>query len=204
MLALTSDIHTPLHDWRAGVKLGLLSIAIVTLFLLKSPILLAGAAGLTALLYRSLGAKFAAQGLRMLKPLRFFLGFILLWQVILGDAATGFAIVLRLATAVSLANLVTLSTRLDDLIDLVIWLASPARFIGLSPKPLALSIALVVRFVPVLLERANHMADAFRARSTKRPTFYIILPLIVSVLEDADHVALALRARGGLDGAFNP
>lgn len=204
MLTLTSEIRTPLHDWRAGNKLSLLSIAIVTLFLLNSPILLAGAAGLTALLYLAFGTKFAAHGLRMLKPLRFFLGFILLWQVVLGDPVTGFAIVLRLATAVSLANLVTLSTRLDDLIDLVIWLASPARFVGVSPKPLALSIALVVRFVPVLLERANHMSDAFRARSTKRPTFYIILPLIISVLEDADHVALALRARGGLDGAFKP
>ena len=152
MLTLTSEIRTPLHDWRAGNKLSLLSIAIVTLFLLNSPILLAGAAGLTALLYLAFGTKFAARGLRMLKPLRFFLGFILLWQVVLGDPVTGFAIVLRLATAVSLANLVTLSTRLDDLIDLVIWLASPARFVGVSPKPLALSIALVVRFVPVLLE----------------------------------------------------
>ena len=204
MLALTSDIPTPLHRWPAALKFALMSGAIVTLFMLKSPIYLGLAAILTACIYLSISLYFARTGLRMMRPLRFLLGFILVWHIATGEAVTGVSIVLRLATAVALANLVTLTTRLDDMIDLVYRIASPIKFLGLSPKPLALAIALVVRFVPVLLARANQMQVAFRARSTKRPTFYIVMPLIMSVLDDADHVALALRAKGGLDGSYKP
>ncbi|OUD08288.1 hypothetical protein BVC71_14035 [Marivivens niveibacter] len=204
MLALTSDIPTPLHKWSAGLKLALMSGAIVTLFWLKSPIYLALAAVLTSGLYLSFSVYFARIGLSMMRPLRFLLAFILIWHVVTGDAQTGIAIVLRLSTAVALANLVTLTTRLDDLIDVTYRMMSPLSFLGVSPKPLALAIALVVRFVPVLLTRANQMQLAFKARSTKFPTFYIILPLIMSVLDDADHVATALRAKGGLDGAYKP
>ncbi len=204
MLALTSDIRTPLHRWPAWLKLVLMSAAIVTLFLLDSVVFLGTATALTVLLYTAFGKKFAVLGLRMLKPLRTFLIFILLWQIIIGAPVVGVAIVLRLATAVALANLVTLTTRLDDMIDVVFRLTRPLARLGLSPVALSLAIAMVIRFVPVLLDRANRMSDAFRARSMKRPTFRIVLPLLISVLDDAEHVATALRARGGLDGAYQP
>mgnify|MGYP001162061406 CR=1 FL=1 len=204
MLALTSDIKTPLHAIRPSIKLAAMSIAVGIVFALSSVPHLAIAVAITALIYLSMGLKFAREGLRMLRPLRSFLVLVLVIQTLIGDPMSGVIVCLRLSAAVAIANLVTLTTRLEAMIDLVMRLAAPLRFVGLSPRALALAMAMVLRFVPVFLSRANTMQDAFRARSIRRPTFYIVMPLIISVLEDADQIALALRARGGLDGGYEP
>lgn len=204
MLALTSDIQTPFHRLRAGWKLAALSLSTVGLFALQSPLWLAGAAAVTAGFYLTGGAQFARLGLRMLRPLWLVLALILLWHVVTGDWARGAAICLRLGTAVALANLVTLTTKLSDMIDVLMWLLSPLRKLGLRTAPLALAIALVVRFVPVLGDRARSLTQAWKARSTRPPAWRIVLPLTLSALDDADHVAEALRARGGVAGDFRP
>jgi biotin transport system permease protein len=108
------------------------------------------------------------------------------------------AIVLRMLTAVALANFVTMTTRLSDMIAVLEWLLRPlARLI--PPARLALAIALTIRFIPVMLLRAEALALAWRARSP-RPARWRILPaLTLSALDDAARVAEALRARGGVD-----
>ncbi|MCC6863501.1 MAG: energy-coupling factor transporter transmembrane protein EcfT, partial [Rhodobacteraceae bacterium] len=61
----------------------------------------------------------------------------------------------------------------------------------------SLSVALVIRFIPVLSTRMSQITEAFRARSPRRPGYRILIPAALSALDDADHVAEALRSRGG-------
>jgi biotin transport system permease protein len=105
---------------------------------------------------------------------------------------------LRLVTAVALANLVTLTTRLDAMMAVVERAARPLERFGLSPRVLAVAIALVIRFTPVLLLRAGQLMEAWRARSPRRPGWRVVVPVTLAALDDAEHVAEALRARGGL------
>jgi biotin transport system permease protein len=70
--------------------------------------------------------------------------------------------------------------------------------LGLSPKVLAVSVALVVRFTPVLMDKVTQLMQAWRARSARRANWRVVLPAVLIALDDADHVAEALRARGGL------
>ena len=100
--------------------------------------------------------------------------------------------------AVALANLVTMTTPLNDMIDVLMRLLRPLNWIGISTKPVALTIALFIRFIPTLIERGITMHAALRARSTGKSGWRIIVPLTLSVLNDAEHVANALRARGGV------
>ncbi|MFP5478958.1 MAG: CbiQ family ECF transporter T component [Alphaproteobacteria bacterium] len=197
MLTLTSPVETWAHRLPAGLKLGLLALATTGLFLLDRPGDLALPALATAGLYATGGARFAANGLRLLRPLWPFLVIVGLWHLWSGAVAEGLAILLRLVTAVALANFVTMTTRLSDMIATVQRIARPLAVLGLAPRRLALAMALVVRFIPVMLERMDQIAQSWRARSPRRPRWRVLVPATLAALDDADRAAEALRARGG-------
>ena len=198
MLTLTSPVETTFHRWPAGWKLAGLALATAVLVPVADLRLLALAAAGVAALYLSQGRAFALLGLRWLWPLWPVLAVLAVWHLVTGDLAAGLAIALRLVTAVALANLVTLTTRLDAMMAVVERAARPLGRFGLSPRVLAVAIALVIRFTPVLLLRAGQLMEAWRARSPRRPGWRVVVPVTLAALDDAEHVAEALRARGGL------
>ncbi|MDX1784914.1 MAG: energy-coupling factor transporter transmembrane component T [Roseovarius sp.] len=198
MISLTSPVETRAHRWPAGAKLAALCVATMVLFAAQSLIFhLAVFAALLAL-YAAPGAVFLRAGLRRLRVLWPFLAIIFLWHLITQTPEQGAVIALRLLTAVGLANLVTMTTRLSDMIAVIRWLATPLRRLGLSTAALELSIALVIRFTPALAAKGGQLAQSWRARSRRRPGWRIILPFALLALDDADHVAEALKARGGI------
>lgn len=198
MLTLTSPVETPLHRWPAGAKLAALCTTTVVLFALTSPPTLAAAALAVAAVYLANGRAFALQGLRLLRPLWPFLVIVALWHLWTGALAEGAAILLRMIAAVAAANLVTLTTRLSDLMAVLERLTAPLARLGLSPRTLALAVALVIRFIPVLIDRQARLAEAWSARSPRRPGWRLMVPATLATLDDADRVAEALRARGGI------
>jgi biotin transport system permease protein len=197
MLTLTSPLETPAHRVPAGVKLAGLAVATTVLVQLHGAAVAVALAGVVAQ-YLALGLPFARHGLRMLRPLWPFLTVLALWHGWTGEWARGCEIAGKMLAAVALANLVTMTTRLDDLIAVVERLARPLARLGLDPRVLAVAIALAVRFTPVLFWRIGQLLEAWRARSPRRPGWRVVLPAVLLALDDADHVAEALRARGGL------
>lgn len=197
MLSLTAPHPTPLHRLPAGAKLAALAVATAGIVALQAPLAVAGAAAAVAVLHLALGRRIAARALGLLRPLWPFVAVLLVWHLWTGDPARGALIALRMATAVALANLVTMTTRLEDMIAVLERVAQPFARLGLPPRRLALAVALVIRFTPVLMERAARLADSWRARSPRRPGWRLAVPLALSALDDADRVAEALRARGG-------
>ena len=103
-----------------------------------------------------------------------------------------------MVSAVGLANLVTMTTRLSDMIEIVGSLAYPLKNFGLNPKIIQLSMALVIRLTPVLVHKGQQLTLAWKARSSRAPGWRIILPFTILALDDTDHIAEALRARGGV------
>lgn len=197
MISLTSPVETWAHRIPAGAKLLALSIATLALFLLE-PFMLAMATLAVAVLYLSAGLTFAAQGLRHLRMLWPFLLLIAVWHGVTGQAQAGAATALRLLAALALANFVTMTTRLTDMIAIMTWLLAPLRRLGLSTRAVELAIAMVLRFTPMLVENGQRLAMSWRARSRRRPGWRIVMPMAALALDDADHVAEALRARGGI------
>ena len=197
MLTQISPVETPLHRWPAGLKLGVMALASTALFLLQGWAFLAAVSGVAAF-YLSQGLTFTRSGLRLLRPLWPFLLVLAVWHLWLWQPEQGATLALRMLAAVSVANLVTLTTRLDAILAVIEWVLAPLRHLGMDPRMPALAMALVIRFVPVLLDKASLLMQAWHARSTRRVSARIILPLALAALDDADHVAEALRARGGL------
>lgn len=197
MISLISPVETRAHGWPAWVKLGGLCLASTGLLLTDSPALHVAAAALALGLYAAPGARFLRAGLRALRVVLPFGGVLLAWHLLTGDAARGAVITLRMVTLIALANLVTMTTGLAEMVDLVGRLTAPLRRLGLPTHLLETAIPLVIRFTPVLIARAEGLAEAWRARSFRRPGWRLLLPLMLGALDDADHVGEALRARGG-------
>ena len=199
MISLTSPVETRAHGWPAGVKLAALCVSTVLLFLSDDLWVQGGAFIAVMAGYLALGGvDFLRAGLRSLKILTMFLVIIAVWHAVTGTWVDGAVVALRLLAAVSLANLVTMTTRLTDMTDVVAKLTKPLAIIGMNPRLLELAIALVIRFTPVLIEKGTALNMAWRARSHRRPGWRVILPFVVLAIDESDHVAEALRARGGV------
>lgn len=196
MLTLTSPVEIWAHRLAAGTKLAALAGATTGLFLLDAPWVLALAGVTAAGLYASGGVGFAKAGVRQLWPLWPFVVLVGLWHLWTGDTAGGAVVLLRMVTAVALANFITMTTRLSDMLAVFERLARPLAPI-LPPRRLALAFALVIRFIPVMLERMALIRQSWSARSPRPPRWRVMVPATLSALDDADRVAEALRARGG-------
>ena len=195
MLTLTSPVETWLHRVPAGAKLAVLAAVTAGLFLLDGPVRPSLALVAVGALYLSCGL--LRYGLRSLVPLWPFLLVLAVWHGWTGTLAEGGTVALRLVTAVAAANLVTMTTRLTDMVTVLERLAGPLRHLGLPPRTLALALALVIRFIPVLSDRIGTLRHAWAARSARRAGWAILVPATLAALDDADRVAEALRARGG-------
>ena len=199
MISLTSPVKTRAHGWPAGPKLGALCLASVGLFALPNVWWQGGAAALTALLYALPGPAFWRHGARRLWPLWPFVVLIMVWHIATGAAAQGGMIALRMLCAVALANLVTMTTSLSEMMQVVRVLLAPFARFGLNLRAIELAAAMVIRFTPVLAQKGSALALAWRARARRRAGWRVIVPFMVLALDDADHVAQALRARGGME-----
>ena len=196
MLTLTSPVETWAHRRPAGGKLAALAVATTGLFLVGSPLVLAAAFLATGALYLTGGLQFAATGLRQLWPLWPFVLIVGLWHLWTRDIDGGLAVLLRMVTAVALANFVTMTTRLSDMLAVFERLARPLSPV-LPPRRLALAFALVIRFIPVMLDRMALIRQSWAARSPRKARWRVMVPATLAALDDADRVAEALRARGG-------
>jgi biotin transport system permease protein len=197
MLTLTSPVDTWLHPVGARWKLLALCVFTFALFSMDGLPALALALAFVVALHVPCGVLFLRAAARLLWPLWPFAGIVLVWHLWIAAPAAGATVVLRLVAAVGAANLVTMTTRLTDMIAVVEWLARPLGRAGLSPRLIALAMALVIRFIPVLSARALQLSEAWRARSPRRSRWPLLVPVTLAALDDAEHVAEALRARGG-------
>lgn len=199
MISLTSPVETRAHRWPAGAKLAALCGATVVLFSQESlGFHLAVFLGCLAV-YRLPGRRFFAAGMRGLRVLWPFVALVLVWHLVIGAMVEGAVVVLRLLSAVALANLVTMTTKLSAMIEVVRWLAAPLRRLAVNTRALEIGIALVVRFTPTLADKGAQLTQSWAARSPRKPSWKIVMPFTVLAIDDAEHLAEALKARGGLN-----
>ncbi|WP_439530641.1 energy-coupling factor transporter transmembrane component T family protein [Pannonibacter sp.] len=199
MLSLYLPGKSFLHRLPAGAKLVLLALVSAVLMPVAQPLVLAGVLVLALVLYALLGREGLRQ-VQLVRPLVPILVILLLLHGVTGSAMEGVTVVLRLLTMVLLANLVTLTTRMDDMMAAVAPMFRPLALVGISPRRPALAVTLVLRFVPVLLAVYAALSEAWRARTGRPSSWRLIAPLALQALKLSDHVAEALIARGGADG----
>jgi biotin transport system permease protein len=88
-------------------------------------------------------------------------------------------------------------------VALVEWVCAPLRWLGVRPARIGLVIAMALRFIPLIAERADRIREAQAARGGParglRGLTTALVPLLVQVLQLATTVSEALDARGADD-----
>ncbi len=198
MLSFNSPVQTVWHKVPVGWKFLLVCFASIFLFVFDSLYIQCIALLCCVLFYAVGGVSFIRIGAKKLLFLWPILLVIVVWHGVTGTAMQGIAFAIRLISIVALSNLMTMTSRLSDLLALIQTALTPVRALGFSTRALEIAIALVVRFTPVLIEKGSTLFDAWRLRAVKRVNWRIVLPMSLIAMDDAEHVAEALKARGGI------
>jgi len=197
MLSLNSEPRSFWHALPAGPKL--LALLLATGLAMWLPNAAAAAMAFLGVmgLYALAGWAFLRQGLLALRPVLFVAALILAWHGWALSWEQGGLVVARMLALIALANLVSMTTALADLLDRVERALAWLRVAPLWRQRLALSVGLVVRFTPVLILKGQQLQRAWQARSHRRPGWRLMLPFVLGALDDAETVSEALRARTG-------
>ena len=196
MGSLYSEFPTWLHRWRAGLKLLLLAIGGTLLFLTASPMLLAGAGLVCAILWFSLGqATMVAR--RLMRSVIIAALLVAGFHVFMGNHELAAVSALRLICASTLGVALTITTRPSDLVEVLEWLLSPLARLGIPVERVAMQIALMLRFTEHFFVQWKKLDDAHRLRTGKSGGLRLIAPLTIHMLQATRRVADALWARLG-------
>ena len=99
--------------------------------------------------------------------------------------------------AVLISRILLTTTPLPLLLDGIIWLLTPLKLLGLSPKRIGLMLALVIRSIPAIMDNWGALQHAAHARGLpKRSAWRLLVPLVVQTVGYAQITGDVLTARG--------
>lgn len=184
-----------LHRAPAGLKLLLLVLAGAASVLVREPVQVA-----VALAVAALGYAVARVPVRVVwSSVRGLLWVVVplsVFQVLVAGWEHATVIVGVIVALVLLANLVTVTTRTSELIDVVVRVCGPLRRVGVNPERVGLMLNLAIRSVPLMVELADQVREAQLARGHGISARAVAVPLVVGALRRADELGDALAARG--------
>ena len=194
MISLYLSGQTWLHRIPAAVKLAGLALASIGLLFVKEWIALIPVVLLLALAYASLGrpGRQRLLGLRSLVVLIVALG---VFQGLVMDWSQSANTVVRLLMMVMLADLITMTTPLQRLLEITSLLFAPLDRRGNMRRQLAFAVALMIRFVPLLAQQWQAQRWAYRARSSRRPKPFLLAAFFSQALRRTDQIAESIAAR---------
>jgi biotin transport system permease protein len=191
------------HRAPAGLKLLVLAGLSVLVFALPTLPVVAGAlAGVlvAGLLAARLPVRLLA---RQARAVAVWLVALFVLHSVVTDVLTGAVTVLRLLALVLAAAVVTATTRVTAMVAVVERVCAPLRLVGVRPARIGLVLAMALRFIPLVAERADRIREAQAARGGRvrgvRGLTATVVPLLVQVLQLAHTVSEALDARGADD-----
>ena len=127
------------------------------------------------------------------------------WTIYYSAFINTFYIFVRLALMLSLTLILTSSTKPMDLTYALEWLLHPLKWIKVPIHVFAMTISLALRFIPTLIEEAEKIMNAQKARGADFSTGKItdrakallplLVPLFVSSFRRADELAVAMESR---------
>ncbi|MGQ9473735.1 MAG: energy-coupling factor transporter transmembrane component T family protein [Candidatus Caldatribacteriaceae bacterium] len=213
-------LDSPIHRLDPRVKILFVGIAIVGLFLVEQwlAFMLLGAFFLILTFEARLPFGYV---LRSLKPILFLLIFTLVLHffftpgqylfeygpvhVSLEGLQKGLFIIVRLCLLIIATALLTLTTSPVELTDGMEYLLSPFKRWGFPAHELAMMMTIALRFIPTLLEEADRILKAQKARGMDfesggliqraKNLIPLLVPLFVNSFKRAEDLAVAMESR---------
>lgn len=194
-----AGIYLPGHSWLhrlpAGAKVAGLLLAVVVVLTERSVPWALGSLLVAAAVLASAGPPWRVlwPGVRSLALVLLVLLLAQWWAVSLPAAVVGLG---RVGASVLLAWTVSMTTRVIDMLELLTWVLRPLRVVGVRPERVALTVALAIRSVPLLLDTVRRAQEARSARGAHLSPASLAVPVVVRSMRTADALGEALAARG--------
>lgn len=196
MIPLYRPGRSPLHRAPAWSKL--VGLAVLALAISFTGTWWPGVAG--AVLVVVLGYAIAGLGLgelaRQVVQVRWLIVVMAASQLLFLPIEQAVSGTLRVTIIIVLAALLTLTTRMRDLLDTLDAALSPLGRLGVPTAHVSLTIGLTITTIPVIAALAGQLREAQLARCGRLRLRAFVVPLLVLSLKHADELADALRARG--------
>ena len=133
--------------------------------------------------------------------------FTIFGKVVYWDAFVNMGYILvRLTLLISLAMILTSTTRPMDMTYAFEWYMYPMKVIHFPVHEIAMTLSIALRFIPTLLDETNRIMKAQESRGAdfKHGSIFkrfgaiisLIIPLFVSAIERSEQLANAMEARG--------
>ena len=217
--------NSVVHRMDARVKLVILTVLIVFTFIAKSvpAALLIAAVTFVIMLITKIPVRMFLRSLKAIWFLviltailnMFYINGRVLWS--LGPVSITYEgvrmscfIALRLVCLIILSSVLTFTTTPTELTGGIESLLSPLKIFGVRVHELAMLMTIALRFVPTLLEEADKIMSAQKARGADlesggiltraKALIPILIPLFVSAFRRAYDLALAMECRCYTDG----
>jgi len=110
--------------------------------------------------------------------------------------AAALTTIIGLTATIAAANLLTLTTTVEALMDALDRALAP---LGRAGELTSLTIALTIRLIPLMLATANEVLDARKARGSGFSLRAFGTPLVIRSVRRARMIGEALMARGAVD-----
>ncbi|MDR0296929.1 MAG: energy-coupling factor transporter transmembrane protein EcfT [Rickettsia sp.] len=186
--------NSPIHRLSPKIKLYSLIIFSSLLFLISNLFLLTTSLLFTFLLYFI--AKVPLQKLLIqLRPIAVILLIIVLLHIFTANWIVGIQVVIRFSTLVLFASLITLTTRISEMIDSLNEILVLLSYVGVNHKKVSLSLSLAIRFIPMIVSIFQEITIAQRTRGLERNFIAILIPVIIKVLKTTENIAEAIESR---------
>lgn len=183
------------HRMPAGAKLLLLAVSALALSLYPHNVWsIAGTLIAVCALYVVARLPIAVLG-REFWRLRWLIAVLAIAMTVFVSPLAAWITTARVVSLLLLAGLLTLTTRMADLLAVLHRMVSPLRRIGIDADAVAMTISLTITMIPVCAGFADRVREAQQARGV-RLGVRAIVPLLVMSLKHADEVGDALVARG--------
>ncbi|MFC4126739.1 energy-coupling factor transporter transmembrane component T family protein [Nocardia rhizosphaerae] len=196
MIGLYLPGDSPLHRMPAGMKLVLLVGAIVAMTVsVRGPIGIGCAVLVVACLFAVARIPWRV-AVAQVRPVLWMTALIGVFQLLTTSPVRALVVCGVLLVSVALAALVTVTTRVTDLLDALLRGLGPLRRAGVNPERVGLLLALAIRCVPLLAQIVHEVAEARRARGMEWSAAALVTPVLVRALRTADAMGEALAARG--------
>ncbi|MCZ2328117.1 energy-coupling factor transporter transmembrane component T family protein, partial [Bartonella sp. F02] len=194
MIGLYVPQDTFIHRLKPSIKLLFLAVCGTIIFMVSSGCVLFLFLLCVSLLYAIAKIPFrnVMQQLKMMGP---FLALIFVFQAVFDGYWTGLWVVLRLIILILLASLVSLTTKISEMVHSIEAGARPFRRFGINPSQLSIVLSMTIRFIPVVREKFNEVREAQQARGLDTKITALAVPLIIRTIRMASEIAEALDAR---------
>ena len=186
--------RSPLHRAPAGAKLVGLAASVVVVALLPDWWMLLIAAGVAGIGF-AIAAVPPRVALAQLVPVLWILAIAAPLNALFSGWESALVMALRVSVCVALAALVTLTTRVSEILDAV---RAALRPFGrrVDAERVGIVLAMTIRAVPLMTEIVAAVLEARKARGAESSLRAIAVPVVVRSLQTADAMGEALVARG--------